>query len=195
MEHNSIKDIAQMIKEMGGKKVQNHAAAAVDGSNALDLNMTTITYPESRVVAQETQKKPASESPVDERKTGGAIDNAHLKIKSLTRELIEGQDYFRLEKVPNAILSKAGALKLVRRAGFSYHVTMMDKTISVPDGLISYTMKVTINDEEGNVVSEAFASASSLEKKWAKQGWAVESSLIGIAAKRGLVGAVKNLLV
>ena len=72
---------------------------------------------------------------------------------------------------------------------------MMDKTISVPDGLISYTMKVTINDEEGNVVSEAFASASSLEKKWAKQGWAVESSLIGIAAKRGLVGAVKNLLV
>ena len=195
MEHNSIKDIAQMIKEMGGKKVQNNAAAAVDGSNALDVAMTTITYPENRVVNQTAQENKAPESPVDERKTGGAIDNAHLKIKSLTRELIEGQDYFRLEKVPNAILSKAGALKLVRRAGFSYHVTMMDKTISVPDGLISYTMKVTINDEEGNVVSEAFASASSLEKKWAKQGWAVESSLIGIAAKRGLVGAVKNLLV
>ena len=108
MEHNSIKDIAQMIKEMGGKKVQNNAAVAVDGSNALDVAMTTITYPENRVVNQTEQENKAPESPVDERKTGGAIDNAHLKIKSLTRELIEGQDYFRLEKVPNAILSKAG---------------------------------------------------------------------------------------
>ena len=76
MEHNSIKDIAQMIKEMGGKKVQNNAAVAVDGSNALDVAMTTITYPENRVVNQTEQENKVPESPVDERKTGGAIDNA-----------------------------------------------------------------------------------------------------------------------
>ena len=56
MEHNSIKDNAQMIKEMGGKKVQNNAVAAVDGSNALDVAMTTITYPENRVVNQTEQE-------------------------------------------------------------------------------------------------------------------------------------------
>lgn len=194
MEHNSIKDIAQMIKEMGGQKVQNNAAAAVDGSNALDLDMTTITYPESRVVAQETQKKPASESRLDERNPAGAIDKTYIKVRSVVGALRANEDYFQLKGVANAVLGKRGALKIIRMAGLSYHTTMIDKTISVQDGLIAYTMKVTINDDEGNIVSEAFGSASSLEKKFTSQGWAVESSLISIATKRALVGAVKNLL-
>ncbi|WP_405383929.1 hypothetical protein [Phascolarctobacterium sp.] len=130
---------------------------------------------------------------LEERKVGGPTDTICQKIRSLMGELIEGQDYFRIKGVPNAVLSKRGALKLLRRAGLTYHTTMIDKTVVVADGLLSYTMKTTISDYEGNIVAEAFGSASSLEKKFVGQGWSIESSLISISNKRSLVGAVKNL--
>lgn len=208
-----IKNVIMGLKSQSYAQAEGSLALAVDNKDDIKTaepreQMQIIkgrqpvnTEPEAYGIGHKTEEggefnniaTKASTGPLEERKAGGSTDIICQKIRSLMGELIEGQDYFHIKGVPNAVLAKRGALKLLRRAGLTYHTTMIDKTIVVADGLLSYTMKTTISDDEGNVVAEAFGSASSLEKKFVGQGWSIESSLISISSKRSLVGAVKNL--
>ena len=54
--------------------------------------------------------------------------------------------------------------------------------------------KTTIMDADGVIVAEALASANTLEKKFADKGFAADSMLIGMASKRALVLAVKEMI-
>ena len=72
---------------------------------------------------------------------------------------------------------------------------MLDKTTDVPNSFIGYTIKVTITNQDGEIISEAICSANSKEKKFADKGFSADSMLINMATKRALVSSVKNLLV
>ena len=91
-------------------------------------------------------------------------------------------------------LLKQGALKLLRLSDCNYSYAMLDKTVDVVNAYIGYTVKITIFDANGEIVSEALASANSLEKKFADKGLSGDSMLVGMATKRALVQAVKAIL-
>lgn len=100
-----------------------------------------------------------------------------------------------MPKVKGKVLFKSGALKILRFLGLKYSVTLLDKTVSVQDGFIGYTVKVDIVNSDGEIVRESLGSANSLESKFEKAGFSADNLLCGMAVKRALVGMVKELLI
>lgn len=190
----SINDIKNLIKGMKAQPVnegnaavkQEVAAPSVveESKPQLQLvkpnNQTAVARPQ---VASETQK----------------VEEATLvtcsSIKAATKQLIKGVDYGQVRGIQGNLLFKQGALKLLNLCDFKYHVTMLDKTTDVPNSFIGYTIKVTITNQDGEIISEAICSANSKEKKFADKGFSADSMLINMATKRALVSSVKNLLV
>lgn len=116
-------------------------------------------------------------------------------LREFLKTLIDGVDYGNLPKVKGKVLFKSGALKILRFLGLKYSVTLLDKTVSVQDGFIGYTVKVDIVNSDGEIVRESLGSANSLESKFEKAGFSADNLLCGMAVKRALVGMVKELLI
>ena len=60
---------------------------------------------------------------------------------------------------------------------------------------VSYTVKVTLVNEDGCAVTEALGAANTLESKFAKNGFGSQNLVVSQAVKRATVSAVKNLIV
>lgn len=109
--------------------------------------------------------------------------------------LTDGKDYGRLPGIPRPVLFKRGALKILRHLNYHYTVALIDKTVVATDKLIAYTVLVTILTSDDKYVGQALGAANSLESKFAKSGMGTDSMLVGMATKRGLIDAVRTLLV
>lgn len=109
--------------------------------------------------------------------------------------LVEGKDYDRLPGIPHPVLFKRGAQKILRHLNYHYTVALVYKTVVASDKLVAYTVLVTILTAEDKYVGQALGSANSLESKFAKNGMGADSMLVGMATKRGLIEAVKELMV
>ena len=59
---------------------------------------------------------------------------------------------------------------------------------------ISYTVKVTLINPDGEAITEALGAASTLEPKFLKGGMGSQNLVVSQAVKRGTVSAVKNLI-
>ena len=92
-------------------------------------------------------------------------------------------------------LFKAGAIKLLQLCGYKHTDQLLDKTVDAANGFIGYTVKVVIVDENGVPIAEAIGSANSKERKFEDKGFSADSLLVTMAAKRGLINAIKELLV
>ena len=129
-------------------------------------------------------------------------DSEKIKEKNVTQEeksdiiknLVYGEDYGKIPKVEGNVLFKKGALKIIKMKGCKHHMELVEKNVDVANGFIGYTVKVTIVDNDGGIVTEAFGSANTLEKKFAGKGFAADSMLIGMASKRALVECAKELI-
>ena len=115
-------------------------------------------------------------------------------LKEFIQTLTDGVDYGSLPKVNGKLLFKSGALKILRFLGLKYSVTMLDKTVSVQDGFIGYTVKVDVINSDGEIIHESIGSANSLEAKFEKAGFSGDNLLINMAVKRALVSAVKDVI-
>ena len=109
--------------------------------------------------------------------------------------LVEGTDYGRLPGVPRPVLLKSGAQKILKYFNYHYTVALVSKTVVAADKLVAYTVLVTILTDDDKHVGQALGSANSLENKFAKNGMGADSMLVGMATKRGLLDAVRELLV
>ena len=113
-------------------------------------------------------------------------------LKEFLKTLVDGVDYGSLPKVKGKVLFKSGALKILRFLGLKYSVTLLDKTLSIQDGFIAYTVKVDIINSDGEIIHESLGSANSLEAKFEKAGFSGDNLLTNMAVKRALVSAVKT---
>ena len=59
---------------------------------------------------------------------------------------------------------------------------------------VSYTVKVTLVNEDGVAVTEALGAANTLEPKFMKGGMGSQNLVVSQAVKRATVSAVKNLI-
>lgn len=115
-------------------------------------------------------------------------------LKEFIQTLTDGVDYGSLPKVNGKVLFKSGALKILRFLSLKYNVAMLDKTVSVQDAFIGYTVKVDIINCDGEIIHESMGSANSLETKFEKAGFSGDNLLINMATKRALVSAVKEIV-
>ena len=140
----------------------------------------TALKEESKIIPMPVKEAPDTEKPQN--------------LKEFLRTLVDGVDYGSLPKVKGKVLFKSGALKILRFLGLKYSVTMLDKTVRVQDRFIGYTFKVDIINSDGEIIHESLGSANSLESKFEKAGFSSDNLLCGMAVKRALVGAVKEII-
>lgn len=190
----SIKEIKNLIK---GMKVQpvNEGNAAVKQEEVAHQVVEEVK-PQLQLVKPNNQTavvrpKIASEAQKVEEATLVTCSS----IKAATKQLIEGVDYGQVRGIQGNLLFKQGALKILKICNCKYHTTMLDKTTDIPNSFIGYTVKVSITNQDGEIISEAICSANSKEKKFADKGFSSDCMLINMATKRALVSSVKNLLV
>lgn len=109
--------------------------------------------------------------------------------------LREGIDYGQIPGVKNNVLFKPGAAKIINFLRLRPEVQLLH-TVFDPDAkAISYTVKVTLVNEDGCAVTEAIGAANTLEPKFAKAGMGSQNLVVSQAVKRATVSAVKNLIV
>ena len=205
-----INDIQAIIMSMRAQtKAQTKTQAEAPAEeNAYQTNGTAAlapAYVEAQGVAEarpdlqivgsgkKAENQPST-SLVEPQNNNNASANTYAKMQAAAKMLVVGQDYTQIKGINGNVLLKSGALKLLRLSDCQYRYAMVDKTVDVAQAFIGYTVKVSIVDANGEIVSEALASANSLEKKFADKGLSGDSMLIGMAAKRALVLAVKAIL-
>lgn len=115
-------------------------------------------------------------------------------LQSFLATLVKGVDYGNLPRVQGDVLFKAGALKILRFLKLKYSVILLNKTVSVPEKFISYTVKVDIINQDGEIVYESIGAANSLESKFEKAGLSSDNLICRMAAKRALVAAMKEII-
>ena len=163
--------------------------ASVKDIKAQISNLATLKQPPQQV-REQTTKEEVIEYPV--RKENTQTDKG---LGAFLTTLVEGKDYGKLPGVPRPVLFKSGAQKILRHLNYHYTIALVDKTVVAADKLVAYTVLVTILTAEDKHVGQALGSANSLESKFAKNGMGADSMLVGMATKRGLLDAVRELLV
>lgn len=137
----------------------------------------------------------ASSSPVERSKKEDPSVYTCQKIKDAVKALTLGVHYGAVKGIKGNLLFKAGAIKLLQLCGYKHTDQLLDKTVDAANGFIGYTVRVVIVDENGVPIAEAIGSANSLEKKFADKGFSSDYLLVSMAEKRGLIQAIKELLV
>ena len=204
---NDIQAIIMSMRAQTQAQTKVQAEAPAEG-NAYQTNGTAAlapAYVEAQGVAEarpdlqivgsgKNAENQAPVSRVEPPNNSNASATTYEKMQAAAKMLISGKDYAQIKGIKGDVLLKSGALKLLRLSGCSHTYTMVDKTVDVANGFLGYTVKTTIMDADGVIVAEALASANTLEKKFADKGFAADSMLIGMASKRALVLAVKEML-
>lgn len=192
----NLTQIANIIKGMAPKQ----PTYATSGNNAMQQVHEALQYPDNRMV-QQPPKPVKSTVPVahpvnTETSYATETPKADKSIESFKRLLVKGKDYGELPNVKGAVLFKPGALRFLRYFQYRKTEELVDKTInfSCESVFISYTVKVTIINSAGEIITEALGSCNSHESKYSKKGASADNVLVAMASKRALVSAVKELL-
>lgn len=192
----SINDIKNLIKGMKAQPVPVNEGNAAIKQAVVAPQVVEEPKPQLQLV------KPNNQTAAVRPETAYEASNADeptvitcSSIKAATKHLIEGVDYGQVRGIQGNLLFKQGALKILKICNCKYHTTMLDKTTDIPNSFIGYTVKVSITNQDGEIISEAICSANSKEKKFADKGFSSDCMLINMATKRALVSSVKNLLV
>ena len=115
-------------------------------------------------------------------------------LRTFLKTLRNGVDYGTLPKVEGAILFKTGALKILKFLGLRHKPKLVEKSIDIANGFLGYTVLVTILNSDDIAIHEHLGSANTLEPKFIKKGFGADNTIISMATKRALVGAVKEII-
>ncbi len=133
---------------------------------------------------------------------------AHKEVSILIRDALEeGKDYGKIPETTKNTLLKPGAERLVKAFGCSSRFTLIDKDLSydkqnkwtdkwgkekTSEGYYRYVYKCEILTASGGVVGDSDGSCSTMESKYISRPHNCENTVIKMAQKRALVGAVLN---
>lgn len=173
-----INDIKNIIASAAAK---NNMPAYESGSNALKVAEPVIPLPN----VNGTSTPPTTVQPTQQQALKAFI-KANLR---------EGIDYGQIPGVKNNVLFKPGAAKIINFLRLRPQIQLLHTVFDPEAKAISYTVKVTLVNEDGLAITEALGAANTLEPKFAKAGMGSQNLVVSQAVKRATVSAVKTLIV
>lgn len=175
-----INDIKNIIASAAAKK---NMPTYENGNTALKVSEPVIPLPNNANVPENTAKVSVQPTPQQALK---AFIKANLR---------EGIDYGQIPGLGNKNqLFKPGANKIINFLHLRPQVQLLHTVFDPEKNAISYTVKVTLINQDGEAVTEALSAANSLETKFAKAGMSSQNLVVSQAVKRGIVSCVKNLI-
>ena len=175
-----INDIKNIIASAAAK---NNMPTYENGNTALKVAEPVIPLPNNATVPENTAKVSVQ-------------NNQKQALKAFIKaNLREGIDYGQIPGVKNNVLFKPGAAKIINFLRLRPDVQLLHTVFDPEAKAISYTVKVTLVNEDGIAVTEALGAANTLEPKFAKAGMGSQNLVVSQAVKRATVSAVKNLIV
>ena len=174
-----INDIKNIIASAAAK---NNMPTYENGNTALKVAEPVIPLPNNATVPENTAKVSVQPTPQQALK-------AFIKA-----DLREGIDYGQIPGVKNNVLFKRGANKIINFLHLRPEVQLLHTVFDPEAKAISYTVKVTLVNEDGIAVTEALGASNTLEPKFAKAGMGAQNLVVSQAVKRATVSAVKNLI-
>ena len=176
-----INDIKNIIASAAAK---NNMPTYENGNTALKVAEPVIPLPNNATVPENTAKVSVQPTPQQALK---AFIKANLR---------EGIDYGQIPGLGNKNqLFKPGAAKIINFLRLRPEVQLLHTVFDPEAKAISYTVKVTLVNEDGCAVTEAIGAANTLEPKFSKAGMGSQNLVVSQAVKRATVSAVKNLIV
>ena len=173
-----INDIKNIIASAATK---NNVPAYESGSNALKVAEPVIPLPNVNGTST-----PSTTAQPTQQQALKAFIRANLR---------EGIDYGQIPGVKNNVLFKPGAAKIINFLRLRPQIQLLHTVFDPEAKAISYTVKVTLVNEDGLAVTEALGAANTLEPKFAKAGMGSQNLVVSQAVKRATVSAVKTLIV
>ena len=175
-----INDIKNIIASAAAK---NNMPTYENGNTALKVAEPVIPLPNNDTMPENTAKVSVQNSKKQALK---AFIKANLR---------EGIDYGQIPGVKNNVLFKPGAAKIINFLRLRPGVQLLHTVFDPETKAISYTVKVTLVNEDGIAVTEALGAANTLEPKFAKAGMGSQNLVVSQSVKRATISAVKNLIV
>lgn len=138
------------------------------------------------------------QSAVETKTDSAVVDNSNksayaLKIDSILKTLVPGRDFCQIPGVKNSVLLRSGLIKILRALDYKFNSKLVHKELK--DGVLCYTIEITIVDADGVYVGSALGSSNSAEKKFSDKGLSSDNILSAIASTRALRSAVKDILI
>ena len=164
-----INDIKNIIASAAAK---NNMPNYENGNNALKIAEPVIPLP--------TTSKAVMPSPQELR-------------QFIKNSFVENRDFMRVAGIPKPILTKEGSVKILRYMQLRPAIRLLNAVFDHPEGVVSYTVEVTLVNFEGTPVVSAIGASSTAEKKYAKAGIDAINTVCNMAYKRALTAAVKLL--
>ncbi len=175
-----INDIKNIIASAAAK---NNMPTYENGNTALKVAEPVIPLPNNGNVPENTAKVSVQ-------------NNQKQALKAFIKaNLREGVDYGQIPGVKNNVLFKPGANKILNFLRLRPEVQLLHTVFDPEAKAISYTVKVTLVNEDGIAVTEALGASNTLEPKFAKAGFGSQNLVVSQAVKRATVSSVKNLIV
>ena len=170
-------------------EIQNIIRQAAAKNNLPEYGNTALKVAEPPVI-------PLPTNPSVPESTASVQPTQQQALKAFIRNnLREGIDYGQIPGVKNNILFKSGANKIISFLHLRPQVQLLHTVFDPEAKAISYTVKVTLVNEDGIAVTEALGAANTLEPKFAKAGMGSQNLVVSQAVKRATVSCVKNLIV
>ena len=175
-----INDIKNIIASAAAK---NNMPTYENGNTALKVAEPVIPLPNNATVPENTAKVSVQ-------------NNQKQALKAFIKaNLREGIDYGQIPGLGNKNqLFKPGAAKIINFLRLRPEVQLLHTVFDPEAKAISYTVKVTLVNEDGIAVTEALGASNTLEPKFAKAGMGAQNLVVSQAVKRATVSAVKNLI-
>ncbi len=179
-----INDIKNIIASAAAK---NNMPTYENGNNALKVAEPVIPLPNNPSSPEASRPSIPSTS---------VQPTQQQALKAFIRSnLREGIDYGRIPGVKNNVLFKPGAAKIINFLRLRPQVQLLHTVFDPEAKAISYTVKVTLVNEDGIAVTEALGGSNTLEPKFAKAGMGAQNLVVSQSVKRATISAVKNLIV
>ena len=175
-----INDIKNIIASAAAK---NNMPTYENGNTALKVAEPVIPLPNNATVPENTAKVSVQNN------------QKHALKAFIKANLREGIDYGQIPGVKNNVLFKPGATKIINFLRLRPEVQLLHTVFDPEAKAISYTVKVTLVNEDGIAVTEALGAANTLEPKFAKAGMGSQNLVVSQSVKRATISAVKNLIV
>lgn len=148
-----------------------------------------VPAPQNVFKPKKEEAKPVVNSSVET----AAADEYAAKIDAAVKTLVAGKDYCKINNIKEPVILRSGLVKILRNLQYRHNSKLIDKQLK--DGVLAYTVEVTVIDADGCVICSALGSSNSSEKKFSDKGLSSDNILTAIASTRALRSCVKDILV
>ena len=118
-----------------------------------------------------------------------------LEIEDVIKKiLVPNRDYGQIRGFNKPCLFKSGAERLLAYFGFTTRTELVACTEMWQDNFVSYTVKVTVMDRDGNELGNGYGNCNSRERRFARNSvFDAANCAIKLSVKRGICDAALRI--